>query len=330
MVGYTPLFPPFQPSNLRIPTGPSSPASPLSSPPLAARPPTLSPLSTASSDYPSLPSPAPPSPLPWIWYCHICHKHYPMGATRRCLHDGHTICFFPSEKVSKRTGKVKTRPPCATEFDYGGWRAWNQWRRRNFPSRQTKHKQRTRDCCRKCDYPSQCTNPNHSSPRTPVSEPFLSHSPELAAPPASPVVNDPESPPASTGPCTTFDQLLGSLEPVAPSTSSAAVSKRASRTLDWLFKVAGTRSARVVTLLSPIHEEFHASPPNSKTATETHETTDPVPNAVVSRPRTSPTCTTSGSKQIRRNAVAATKIPSPAAAEDFQSFKARMDRIHGV
>lgn len=308
MIGYTPL----QPSNLRISTGPSSPASPLSPPPLTARSLMLSPISTDTSDYPSLPSPAPPSPLPWRWYCHKCHKHYPLGATSRCLHDGHAICFYPSEKLSKRTGNLKFEQPCTTEFDYGGWRAWNEWRRRNFPSRATQHKHRTRDCCSKCDYPSQCT---HSNSSTPVIEPLFN----------PPVVNDPTSPAVSRGPCVTFEQLLGPPAPATPSTSPAAGSKRASTALDRFVKAAETHSAQWAALLSPIHETLHDSQPKPKTT----KTTPPVPDAVVTRRRPSSTRTTPGSKHTQRKAPATNEIPSPAAAEDFQSFKARMDRIHG-
>ncbi|MCJ1423084.1 hypothetical protein MMC29_000965 [Sticta canariensis] len=358
MIGCTPLFPPFAPSNLRIRTGPSSPASPLSPLPSTAPPPILSPIATTPSNCTSLPSPAPPSPVPWVWYCHICHEHYPLAATRRCLHDGHKICFSPFETINKRTGKLKQRQPCTTEFDYGGWRAWNEWRRRNFPRCQKKHKQRTRDCCHKCDYPSQCANPDHSALSTPVTESLFSHNPQTTALPASPVVDYPGSPPAFPGPYTTFEQLLGPPAPATSSTSPATISEYASTTLDRLLKAAETRSAQLVTLLSPIQEDFHgsqskpkaptktrsaqlttqlspiqedfhASQSKPKTPTQTNKTIPPVSNAAISGPRTTPTYTTSFSKQIRRKAVAAPEISSSATVEDFQSFKARMDRIHG-
>ncbi|MCJ1430240.1 hypothetical protein MMC29_008157 [Sticta canariensis] len=329
MIGYTPLFPPFQPSKLRIRTGPSSPVSPLSPLPSTAGSPIRSPISTSTSDCPSLPPQAPPSPVPWVWYCHICHKRYPLGATRRCLHDGHKACFSPFEKPNKRPAKLKQRQPCTTEFDYRGWRAWNEWRRRDFPRRQTKHKQRTRDCCHKCDYPSQCAKSDHSFPCTPVIEPLFNHNsqPTAASPP--PVVDYPKSPPASTCPYANFEQLLGPPAPPTSPTSPATIPKHASVTFDRLIKAAETRSARLAALLSPIQANFHDGQSKPKTPTKTHQTFTPVTNAAIFRPRTSPTPTPSVSKQTRRKAVAVPEVSSQATVEDFQSFKARMDRIHG-
>ena len=330
-MGYTPAFPPFAPSNLRIRTGPSSPASPLSPLPSTAQSPNLSPVSTIPNEYASLPSPAPPSPMPWVWFCHICHKHYPLAATRRCLHDGHKICFSPFEKINKRTGKRKQCQPCTTEFDYGGWRAWNEWRRRHFPCCQKKHRQRTRDCCHKCDYPSQCADPDHHSAQsTPATKSLFNHNPQTTALPAHPVFDHPRSPPASTSPYTTFEQLLG---PPAPETSSASpvtISEYASTALERLLKAAETRSAQLVSLLSPTQEDFHDSQSKPKASTKTNIVIPTVSNAATSSPRTSPTHTTSVSKQTRRKAVAAPKVSSPETAESFQSFKARMDRIHGA
>lgn len=315
MVGYTPRFAPFQPSNLRFPTGPSSPASPLSPPPLTCRSPS-SPILTETNEDPSRSSPAPPPPRPWLWCCHKCHEHYRLGATSRCLNDGHTICFHPMERVNKRTGKRKQRQPCSTEFDYGGWKLWNEWRRRNFPGRPTKNKRRTRDCCRKCDYPSQCTDPNDSTPSTPGVGPL---SPRI--------VDYPTSSPASSGPCTTFEQILGLPAPETPPTSPARVSNHVSATFDRLIKAAEIGRAQLATLFSPNQEEFHAIQPKPMTPSTVHETTT-CPVAVL-RPCTSPTRSDSDSKQTGHEAAATTKVASPAGVEDFPSFKARMDRIHG-
>ncbi|MCJ1463602.1 hypothetical protein MMC07_002210 [Pseudocyphellaria aurata] len=331
MASYTPRFQPFQPSNLRFPTGPSSPASPLSPPPLTVDR-SISPILPETGKYSSLLSSAPPSPKPWRWSCHKCHQRYRLGATSRCLNDGHKICFFPVEKVSKRTGMCKQRQPCTTQFDYGGWKVWNEWRRRHFPGHPTNDGRRIRDCCRTCDYPSQCTE-NHSAPSTPVIEPLRNHDSRPTAPIVPRAVSQPTSPPASPGPCTTFEQILGPLAPAIPPTSPARISNQVSGTFDRLIKAAGIGRAQLATLLSPILEENRIIQQKPMTPITAHETTTPVavPSpAAVLQPSTSTTRTTSGSKQNGNEAAARAEVLSPAGVEDFQSFKARMDRIHGA
>ena len=75
----------------------------------------------------------PDSPLPWLWTCHSCHTSYPLGATRRCLDDGHTFCAgVSSVKRRGRNGVRKERRrsrACGSEFDYSGWKAWSRWRK---------------------------------------------------------------------------------------------------------------------------------------------------------------------------------------------------------
>ncbi|KAF2147265.1 uncharacterized protein K452DRAFT_217695, partial [Aplosporella prunicola CBS 121167] len=97
---------PFRSSPLAIPPSPFSPRLPLT-------PPASKPVSIASTDSdsdsssttstststkraltsPTTPLSPPPAPaLRWIWQCHICKSVYPLGATRRCLDDGHFFC----------------------------------------------------------------------------------------------------------------------------------------------------------------------------------------------------------------------------------------------
>ncbi|MCJ1223937.1 hypothetical protein MMC12_000580 [Toensbergia leucococca] len=151
MVGTITHFPPFKPSSLRIPSGPLSPASPLTPEP-----------NTPLSQF--LPSPdsmeispisdtVPLSPLPWIWTCHVCHSRYPLGATRRCLHDGHYFCAGSSN--DRKLKKAKRQIPCASEFDYTGWKAWGEWRRAsNWQRPSFNHS--AKHCGHGCDFPSQC------------------------------------------------------------------------------------------------------------------------------------------------------------------------------
>ncbi|KAG9201492.1 hypothetical protein G6514_005690 [Epicoccum nigrum] len=124
------------PSPLSHPVSPFSPLSPLlpllptlrslfSQPHAPA--PISSPPPTSNS------TPTPDSPLPWLWTCHSCHHSYPLGATRRCLDDGHTFCAGVSSV--RRRGKNGVRKEkrwsraCGSEFDYTGWKAWSRWRK---------------------------------------------------------------------------------------------------------------------------------------------------------------------------------------------------------
>ena len=89
--------------------------------------------------------------MPWIWSCHRCHTRYSLGATRRCLQDGHYFCGGTT--VDQITGKVKKHRACVSEFDYSGWEDFGTWKRATNgkvirPSR--KH------CQDECDFPSFC------------------------------------------------------------------------------------------------------------------------------------------------------------------------------
>lgn len=125
---------PFRSSNLSIPVTPFSPQLPLT-PPASPPPRMRSPSQVARR--PTIPHTVPPpkSPLNWIWQCHVCHVKYPLGATRRCLEDGHYFCSGSTlvrtkrGKNGKRTRVVKKHSPCSSEFDYQGWKAWAEWRR---------------------------------------------------------------------------------------------------------------------------------------------------------------------------------------------------------
>lgn len=151
---YKPRFAPFEPSGLCILSGPLSPASPLT--------PTRTQL-----HFPVLPSPrsvtfgasisstkitisAPPDTVPWVWSCHKCHTRYALGATRRCLHDGHYFCGGTT--VDQITGEKKRHRACASEFDYMGWEDFGIWKRaqRQIQNPRFKH------CEDQCDFPSAC------------------------------------------------------------------------------------------------------------------------------------------------------------------------------
>ena len=89
--------------------------------------------------------------MPWIWSCHRCHTRYLLGATRRCLQDGHYFCGGIT--VDKISGKVKKHRACLSEFDYNGWEDFGRWKRatsRELVRSGSKH------CEDKCNFPSSC------------------------------------------------------------------------------------------------------------------------------------------------------------------------------
>ena len=168
MGGFTNRFTPLEPSSLRVLSGPVSPASPTT----PHRPRFL---------LPTLPSPnvsrfgtntlirtiplslkpgvpAPPDTMPWIWSCHKCHTRYPLGVTRRCLHDGHFFCGGTT--VDRHTGKLKKHRACASEFDYLGWEDFGAWKRRVAARHslidKLTEKPPGRHCERYCAFPSAC------------------------------------------------------------------------------------------------------------------------------------------------------------------------------
>lgn len=167
---------PFRPSFLSIPPSPSSPRSPLS--PSKSRKTTaralpsprwsptflktLSPASRESLSHPEI------SPLRWVWQCHMCRSKYNLGVTRRCLEDGHHFCSGQSTIVRKGNRRIrKEHSPCASEFDYSGWKAWGEWRRGVQEVKKAlmeidmmegvgQRKEDSRSCWGHCDYPSEC------------------------------------------------------------------------------------------------------------------------------------------------------------------------------
>ena len=90
-------------------------------------------------------------PMPWIWSCHKCHTRYLLGATRRCLNDGHYFCGGVT--VERFTGRVKKHRACVSEFDYTGWEEFSEWKRATsgpIPRLGSGH------CEDECKFPSSC------------------------------------------------------------------------------------------------------------------------------------------------------------------------------
>ncbi|MCJ1282491.1 hypothetical protein MMC26_001814 [Xylographa opegraphella] len=152
-----PSYIPRHPSPLHISCSPSSPLSPLS--PLspfvlpAPRPVTL----PLVSPLPQLSRPPPPPPPAWTWTCHHCSENYPLGATRRCLQDGHYFC---SGSTIDQRGNVRKHKACGSVFDYIGWKAWGDWRRETATRKRRRGPKILREhrcgCGTECDFPSQC------------------------------------------------------------------------------------------------------------------------------------------------------------------------------
>ena len=97
------------------------------------------------------------APLPWLWSCHHCHARYPLGATRRCLHDGHYFCGGTT--VSALTGKpIKRHKACGSDFDYVGWEDVSRWQRKVYDSKLdiAERLKRQISCEHSCAYPSAC------------------------------------------------------------------------------------------------------------------------------------------------------------------------------
>ena len=100
--------------------------------------------------------------MPWIWSCHKCHTRYLLGATRRCLLDGHYFCGGAT--IDKFTGKVKKHKACVSEFDYTGWDDFSKWKRAatgQSPRLGSRH------CEDECIFPSSCHwNEEHAAQKT--------------------------------------------------------------------------------------------------------------------------------------------------------------------
>jgi len=90
--------PPCSPSTSLTPKVIHFPFSPPPSPPFAY--PSPSPRAIQQATKPRV-------PLSWTWKCHLCHAIYKLSTTRRCLLDGHVLCFappLPNISASNRRG----------------------------------------------------------------------------------------------------------------------------------------------------------------------------------------------------------------------------------
>lgn len=105
------------------------------------------------------PLPSPTKPLAWVWQCHLCRSRYPLGATRRCLLDGHYYCSGEADRSNPKKGK--RGQSCLSEFDYIGWRDMTDWQRkwRKIAKPNSAHSPQG---CENCEFPSQCQYGNQS------------------------------------------------------------------------------------------------------------------------------------------------------------------------
>lgn len=126
---------PFKSSHLAIPSSPFSPLSPLTPATKPGTGTTSTSIVTTDLSIRSVPDTrsVPATPLQWLWTCHACHSAYPLGATRRCLDDGHHFCAGTTiVKRWRHDGpkrRVKRHKACASEFDYRGWKGRGRWKR---------------------------------------------------------------------------------------------------------------------------------------------------------------------------------------------------------
>ncbi|EAT90019.1 hypothetical protein HBI56_035050 [Parastagonospora nodorum] len=154
---------PFKPTFLSIPPSPFSPLLPITPGTPPKRIPTAQP-----SPQPQPSTSAPDSPLSWMWQCHQCHRNYHLGATRRCLDDGHNFCSGTTTIKAWRkpiSRRAKRHRACPSEFDYAGWKAMGRWRRGSGITKK-------RNCWASCDYPSECRWGRKFGVHTPLSPKF--------------------------------------------------------------------------------------------------------------------------------------------------------------
>jgi hypothetical protein len=81
-----------------------------------------------------------------------------LGATRRCLLDGHFYCSGEIDRPNLK--KKKKGQSCSSEFDYIGWKATEQWKREMRKSDWFLIA-REPEGCENCEFPSQCRYVNH-------------------------------------------------------------------------------------------------------------------------------------------------------------------------
>lgn len=155
--GSTALPSPSPPSS--SPSPPSSPPSQPSSPPqpLATSPSSSYTPTSTEVEY----QPPPRSPCAFIWRCHLCGNHYPLGVTRRCLTDGHYYCY--GQDTDRNIKRKRRGKSCFSIFDYHGWEEWNEWRKQtqdfNFHLGKEDYTPTpvvTRNCWENCHFPSAC------------------------------------------------------------------------------------------------------------------------------------------------------------------------------
>ena len=142
---------PLKPSSLRGLTSPTSPSTPISPRTPADFPNLLSPRAKPTNAFSlsnQIAMELPSIPMPWVWSCHRCNTRYLLGATRRCLLDGHYFCGGIT--VEKFSGKLKQHKACISEFDYGGWEDFGRWKRVMIGQVVSRH------CHDKCTFPSAC------------------------------------------------------------------------------------------------------------------------------------------------------------------------------
>jgi hypothetical protein len=108
-------------------------------------------------------TPPPSQPLAWVWLCHLCRTRYPLGATRRCLLDGHFYCSGETDRPNLK--KKKKKQGCSSEFDYIGWKAMEQWKRKARKSEKFAIACEPQGC-ENCEFPSQCRYAGHNLPDT--------------------------------------------------------------------------------------------------------------------------------------------------------------------
>jgi len=106
-------------------------------------------------------TPPPSQPLAWVWQCHLCRTRYPLGATRRCLLDGHFYCSGETDRPNLK--KKKKKQSCSSEFDYIGWKAMERWKRKARKSEKFAIAREPRGC-ENCEFPSQCRYASHDLP----------------------------------------------------------------------------------------------------------------------------------------------------------------------
>lgn len=263
-------FAPLQPSNLRFLSGPSSPTSPIS--PTTSRPRffpsqtirSLSSASTISSGDTEMTDAIPMEAMPWVWCCHLCSSHFPLGATRRCLNDGHHFCGGTT--YDTKTRRVRRHRSCQSEFDYRSWVQWGNWRREQSHGQPAIpcHK----DCGTHCDFPSECrfakkrVVENRSLERTITRSNGYASSETLAAVAAISTRAEPVPAAAASIPATPkHDPAASLLFPTAPKPlpppppTTAPMLGRSSHTIERLVKESGRKPAHISTNLSPIQEE---------------------------------------------------------------------------